>query len=459
MNNPGLEGNLSRQAYHTGVSKRKTFDYDVTCVVLGGGAGTRLYPLTHKRAKPAVPLGAKFRLIDVPISNCLNSCLNRIFIVTQFNSTSLHRHITASYHFDRFSTGFVEILAAQQTPQYDVEQAWYEGNADAVRKNLVRLREAGGDDVLILSGDQIYQMDYREILKTHRAATGTGPPGATIAALLVPREEARDFGVLRITPDGDVTDFVEKPGQNDALFEGLEAPPELLARFNISEAKEPLYLANMGIYAFGLADLERALDNQLYDFGREVLPSLLGERRVRAHLFQGYWEDVGTIATFHRANIELARPVPRFNFYDQDAQIYTRARLLPASKIQGASITSSLLSDGCIVDKAEIEDSLIGVRSVIGCDCTIKKTYIMGADYYETEQDRAANRAAERPHFGIGSGSHIENAIIDKNARVGKNVILSNREGHTTYDDGIVVIRQGITVVPRGTVLPDGYSV
>ena len=452
-----------RPPYHTGVKKRstkqKTFDYDVTCVVLGGGAGTRLHPLTCKRAKPAVPLGSKFRLIDIPISNCLNSCLNRIFIVTQFNSTSLHRHITASYHFDRFSKGFVEILAAQQTPQYDVEQSWYEGNADAVRKNLARLREAGGDNVLILSGDQIYQMDYREILKTHRASLGSGPPGATIAALLVPREEARDFGILRISSEGDVIDFVEKPGQNDALFDGLEAPPDLLARFNISQTSEPLYLANMGIYAFGLGDLERALDNQLYDFGREVLPSLLGEKRVRAHLFQGYWEDVGTIATFHRANIELAKAVPRFNFYNEDAPIYTRARLLPATKIQGASITSSLLSDGCIVDRAVIEDSLIGVRSVIGRDCTIKNTYIMGADYYETDEDRAANRAGERPHFGIGPGSHIENAIIDKNVRVGNNVALRNREAHTTFDDGRVVIREGITVVPRGTVLPDGYRI
>jgi glucose-1-phosphate adenylyltransferase len=239
----------------------------------------------------------------------------------------------------------------------------------------------------------------------------------------------------------------------------LEASPELLERFNISEAREPLYLANMGIYAFGLRDLEQALDNQLYDFGREVLPSLLEKRRVRAHLFQGYWEDVGTIATFHRANIELARAVPRFNFYDEDAPIYTRARLLPATKIQGASITSSLLSDGCIVDKAVIEESLIGVRSVIGGDCTIKNTYIMGADYYETDADRAANSAGKRPHVGIGPGSYIEKAIIDKNARVGNNVTLRNREAHTTFDDGRVVIREGITVVPRGTVLPDGYCI
>lgn len=439
--------------------KQKTFDYDVTCVVLGGGAGSRLHPLTYKRAKPAVPLGAKFRLIDIPISNCLNSCLNRIFIVTQFNSTSLHRHITASYHFDRFSGGFVEILAAQQTPQYNVDQSWYEGNADAVRKNLVRLREAGGGDVLILSGDQIYQMDYRDILKTHRKSGGSGSPGATIAALLVPREEARDLGILKISPEGDVIDFVEKPGQNDALFRGLEAPPELLARFNILEAREPLYLANMGIYVFGLRGLERALDNQLYDFGREVLPSFLAEGGVRVHLFQGYWEDVGTIATFHRANIELARAVPRFNFYNEDAPVYTRARLLPATKIQGASITSSLLSDGCVIDKAVIEESLIGVRSVIGRDCIIKNTYIMGADYYETAAGGDASGESKQPCVGIGAGSHIENAIIDKNARVGNNVTLRNREARTTFDDGRVVIREGITVVPRGTVLPDGYTV
>ena len=434
---------------------QKTYDYNVTCVIMGGGAGTRLYPLTHQRSKPAVPLGAKYRLIDIPLSNCLNSGLNRIFILTQFNSTSLHRHISASYHFDRFSRGFVEILAAQQTPQYNVEHSWYQGTADAVRKNLVRFRDVGGTEALILSGDQIYQMDFREILSTHRGADGSGRRSAdvTIAGLLVPRERARHFGIMRIDAGGNVLEFVEKPGKNDALFEGLEAPPELVERFKVPAGEGPWYLANMGIYVFDLDLLERALAGAYCDFGKEVLPSLLDSCRVRAYLFHGYWEDIGTIRAFHQANLELASSSPRFQFYLEDKPIFTRARLLPASKINDAGIKSSLLSDGCLIDRALIENSLIGVRSVIQNGSVIKNSYVMGADYYEGSHEDG------RPAIGIGEGSHIENAIIDKNARVGRNVSIRNREEHTTFEDGRVVIREGIVVVPRGGVIPDGYAI
>jgi glucose-1-phosphate adenylyltransferase len=433
---------------------QKTYDFDVTSIIMGGGSGTRLYPLTHQRSKPAVPLGAKYRLIDIPLSNCLNSGLNRIFILTQFNSTSLHRHISRSYHFDRFSRGFVEILAAQQTPQYNVEHSWYQGTADAVRKNLVRFRDVGGTEILILSGDQIYQMDFTEILRTHRGTDGTGRRRAdvTIAGLLVPRERARSFGIMRIDADGKVLEFVEKPGKNDTLFEGLEAPPELVERFDVPAGEGPWYLANMGIYVFDPDHLERALMSSLCDFGKEVLPSLLGSCRVRAHLFHDYWEDIGTIRAFHQANIELASPNPRFQFYMEDKPIFTRARLLPATKIQDAAIKSSLLSDGCLIDHAVIESSLIGVRAVIRSGCVIKNSYVMGADFYEEGNDG-------RPAIGIGEGSHIENAIIDKNARVGRKVSIRNREEHTTFEDGRVVIREGIVVVPRGGVIPDGYSV
>ena len=441
--------------------RQKTYEYNVTCVVMGGGAGTRLYPLTYKRSKPAVPLGAKFRLIDIPISNCLNSGLNRIFILTQFNSTSLHRHISSSYHFDRFSRGFVEILAAQQTPEYNVEHSWYQGTADAVRKNMVRIRDAGGQEVLILSGDQIYQMDFSEILRTHRGADGTGRESAhvTIAGLLVPRERARHFGIMKTDASGAVLEFVEKPGKNDALFEGLEAPPELLERFKVSAEDGPWYLANMGIYVFDLDLLGRALDNDLPDFGKEVLPSLLKTCRVRVHLFDGYWEDIGTIRAFHQANIDLALPLPRFHFYNQDKPIFTRARLLPASKIQSASVNCSLISDGCLIEDARLENSLIGVRSILKRGCFIRNSYVMGADFYEMEEDRVGTNRRDIPDVGIGEGSHIENAIIDKNARVGRNVSIRNREEHTTFDDGRVVIREGIVVVPRGGVIPDGYSI
>ena len=437
----------------------KKYDYNVTCVIMGGGAGTRLYPLTYKRAKPAVPLGAKFRLIDIPISNCLNSGLNRILVLTQFNSTSLHRHISRSYHFDRFSSGFIEILAAQQTPQYNVEHSWYEGTADAVRKNLLRFREARGEEILILSGDQIYQMDYTDILETHRGKDGGGCADVTIAGILVPRERAGGFGVMRIDAHGRVLEFVEKPESNEKLFEGLEAPAELVERFNLPKGEGPQYLANMGIYVFNVNVLEQALDNDLCDFGKEVLPSLLSRFNVRAMLFQGHWEDIGTIQAFHKANIELAGPNPRFDFYRQDAPIYSRARLLPPTRIQNAKVTSSLIADGCLVDSAVIESSLIGLRAIVRSHCTIKNTYVMGADYYEGEDSRAQAREDGVPEIGIGEGTWIENAIIDKNARVGRNVSLRNREGYTTFDDGRVVIREGIVVVPRDGIIPDGYSI
>lgn len=440
--------------------RERRFDFSVTCVILGGGAGTRLYPLTHRRAKPAVPLGGKFRLIDVPVSNCLNSGFNRIYVLTQFNSTSLHRHISQSYHFDRFGRGFIEILAAQQTPEYQdaVDRSWYQGTADAVRKNIARFREAGGSDVLVLSGDQIYQMDYREVLATHRGERGDGPADVTIAGLLVSKDRAGALGIMKIDDSGTVLAFVEKPKTEERL-RALEAPPELVARCGLSEGTSPLYLANMGIYAFRREVLEEALDNDFCDFGKEVLPSILSRHRVRAHLFSGYWEDIGTIRTFHRANIELAGPSPRFHFYLEDAPVYSRARLLPPTRLEDATLRYALVADGCLIESASIERSVIGLRSVIGKGCAIRNTYIMGADFYETEESKAEARRKGEPNVGIGEGTRIENAIVDKNARIGRNVSIVNAEGHTTYDDGRVVIREGIVVVPRGGVVPDGYAI
>lgn len=440
------------------VKRLKTLDYNVTSVIMGGGAGTRLSPLTLRRAKPAVPLGGKFRLIDIPISNCINSGLTRIYILTQFNSTPLHRHISRSYQFDRFSVGFVEILAAQQTPEHQTDaSSWYQGTADAVRKNLQRFRDAGGDEVLILSGDQIYQMNFQEILVTHRGRGDQPPADVTIGAVLVPREKAGSFGILRTGADGSVQAFVEKPGNEESRYHGLHAPPELLRDFGLPVDSEPCYLANMGIYVFRLEVLEKALENDYPDFGKEVLPSLLGRVNVRAHLFHGYWEDIGTIRAFHQANVELASDLPQFNFYDQENPVYTRARLLPAAKLQDMNVKSSLICDGCLVTQATVENSLIGLRSVVGRGVHIRSTYVMGADTYETEENRAENRRRGIPDIGIGDGSVIEGAIIDTNARVGKNVRIVNEKGLPDYNDGVVIVRDGIAVVPRLGVVPDGY--
>ncbi len=437
-----------------------TYDHSVTCIIMGGGQGTRLYPLTHQRSKPAVPLGGKYRLIDIPISNCINSGLRRIYILTQYNSTSLHRHISRSYHFDRFTPSFVEILAAQQSPNYSLDHAWYEGTADAVRKNLKRLHDVGGRYALILSGDQIYQMDFRDVLRTHRGGETVGAAEVTIAGLLVPREQARSLGIMRIDPEtGRVLEFIEKPGDNDALFEGLEATPDMLAQFGLDPAHGPYFLANMGIYVFDQDRLEKALDNEYSDFGKQVLPSLLDRCEVRAHLFHGYWEDVGTIRTFHKANLDLAQALPQFNFYLQENPVYTRARLLPATKIQAASVTNSLISEGCLIEDARIENSVIGIRSVVGKDCVLRNSFMMGADSYETPEEIERDAREHVPRAGIGEGSIVENAIIDKNVHIGRDVRIQNLEGREDYEDGTVTIRDGIVVVPRAARVPDGYRI
>ena len=439
------------------MKKQQFYDYTVTCVIMGGGAGTRLHPLTNDRAKPAVPVGAKFRLIDIPISNCLNSGINRIYVLTQFNSTSLHRHVTSSYHFHRFSRGFVEILAAQQSPRYTEAHSWYEGTADAVRKNLPRLREAGQDDVLILSGDQLYRMDFEEVLRAHRGGAGAACD-LTIAALLVPRERARNLGIMRIDTSGRVLEFVEKPGDDDSKMRGLEAPESLLAAHGIKPGEGPYFLANMGIYCFRHPFLEEVLRQDSRDFGAEVLPAALAAGEVRAFLFDDYWDDIGTIRTFHEANIALAGPEPQFDFYSESRPVYTRARLLPASSLQSVTIREALISDGCIVQDAEIEKSLLGVRSRIGPGCKIRNTFVMGNEQYESSEDAAAHRAVGHPDLGIGGGSVVENAIIDKDARVGCNVRLVNRDGRQEHDGAQAVIRDGIIVVPRGAIIPDGYE-
>jgi len=444
------------------VKKKQVFDYSVTAVIMGGGAGTRLSPLTLERAKPAVPLAGKYRLIDIPISNCINSGYNRIYVLTQFNSTPLNRHISASYHFHRFSRGFVEILAAQQTPNRDdVSSNWYLGTADAVRKNLRRLHEADGSEVLILSGDQIYQMDFRQLLATHRTGGGGEPADVTLGAALVDKERARDLGVLRVDDAGDVVDFVEKPGHDESRFNGLEASPGLLDSFGVDPHSGPWYLANMGIYVFDHDLLVKSLQNSFVDFGREVLPSLLGKCRFRAHLHHGYWEDIGTTRAFHEANLDLAGDLSPFNFFDPQWPIYTRARLLPASKMRDVHARRSAISDGCLVEGCDLEDTLLGIRSVVRAGSKLRRCYVMGAGTYETDSDHARNYLAGIPDLGVGAGTTIENAIIDKDCRIGQEVRLVNEGGLEEYEDVDrgVYIREGVIVVARGAVIPRGFEI
>ena len=425
----------------------------VISLILGGGRGTRLYPLTRSRSKPAVPIAGKYRLIDIPISNCIHSGLNRIFVLTQFNSVSLHRHIANTYTFDPFGGGFVEILAAQQTMHHET---WYQGTADAVRRNIPYFTETSSDLVLILSGDQLYRMDFRDMIRTHLENKAE----VSIAALPVPEAEARSCGIMRVEANGRVIDFVEKPKTRE-LLDRVHTDPDWMAKLGI-EAKGRPYLASMGIYLFNRAMLVDLLaSTDAIDFGKELFPQVIAAHRVQAHLFDGYWEDIGTVGAFHKANIDLTRENPPFDFVFGDQPIYTRPRYLPCTRLSGATVTDSLISDGCVIGKnTVIENSVIGVRAQIAEDVVIRNSYIMGADVYESPKQVMANARANRPNIGIGPGSRIENAIVDKNARIGRNVRITNEPGHIDADDAQhYVIRDGIVVIPKFTILQDGLVI
>lgn len=419
--------------------------------ILGGGKGTRLYPLTRFRSKPAVPLAGKYRLIDIPISNCLNSGMNRIYLVTQFNSVSLHRHIRQSYMFDRFSGGFVEVLAAQQTI---VGADWYQGTADAVRKNLRYIEQEGIDYVLILSGDQLYRMDYRHMLQMHQEQNAD----VTIAALPVESSQAKSFGIMRIDDDGRVVGFLEKPQTKEEL-DIVRTPPDWLDAHGVPSRGRDC-LASMGIYLFNRDTLVELLSKSDYpDFGKEVFPLAIRTRRVQMYPFDGYWEDIGTIRSFYECNLALAGANPPFNFNDADAPIYTHARHLPPTRLENVTVQQSLLADGCIVeDGAVIENSVIGVRCHIGRKATIRNTVIMGADFYERPEQLTANADAGRPPVGIGEGTVIDGAIVDKNCRIGKNVRIQTECREDSEDlDADVILRDGVICVQRQAVLPDGW--
>ncbi len=423
---------------------------EVLSLILGGGRGTRLYPLTKLRSKPAVPVAGKYRLIDIPISNCINSGLNRIYILTQFLSVSLHRHIANTYKFDPFSRGFVEVLAAQQTNE---TTDWYQGTADAVRQQVRYVAEDGCSDVLILSGDQLYRMDFRQMIATHKESNAD----ATIAFLPVPRSQVEGLGLARLDETGRVMGFIEKPKTEEQLAP-FHTPAEWMARFGIKGQGRP-YLASMGIYLFKRDPLLELLSARplATDFGKEVFPRCLRTHRVQGHLFDGYWEDLGTVKAYHEASLALASDNPPFDFGIPGGVIYTRMRFLPASRFSGATLNQCLVSDGCIVlPGTTIERSVIGIRSQIGRGVRMIETVMIGADRYETEAVMAANRARGVPNVGVGDNCVIERAILDKDCRIGNNVRIVNHHGIGDAETDMYVIRDGIVSIPRGTVVPDG---
>ena len=411
-------------------------------VILGGGRGTRLHPLTHQRSKPAVPIGGKYRLIDIPISNCLNSGLRRIFVLTQYNSESLNKHLTMTYKFDVFSSAFVTVLAAEQTED---SPEWFQGTADAVRQSLRHLAAHRSKEVLILSGDQLYQMDFRKMLDTHRRHVAD----ATVAVLPVSAEQTPGFGILKVNRQGRIVHFEEKPAP--------ERLPEL-------ESEIPGYgkgfLASMGIYVFSREALERASgDPSLVDFGRHVIPKAIGDQRVQAHFFRGYWEDVGTIRSYFLANLALCDAIPPFDFYDAKRPIYTNPRFLPATKLEDCNIRRALVSEGCILYGAEIDRAVIGIRSRIGAKVRIKDSLLVGADFYETLDEMRATEARGVPPVGIGSDTVIENAIVDKNARIGRGVRILNEARLDHADGDGYFIREGIVIIPKNGVVRNGTTI
>jgi len=417
---------------------------DVISVILGGGAGTRLFPLTKDRSKPAVPLAGKYRIVDIPISNCLNSGLKRIFLLTQFNSSSLHRHVQQSYHFDEFSNGFVEIMAAQQTPG---NNTWYQGTADAVRQNLQHFGNAAHKYVLILSGDQLYRMNFRRLIEQH-ITTGAD---VTVATIPVNRCDAGSFGIMKIDAEERITQFVEKP-QDPAVLDTLKIQPKELAKLKIKPGGD-LFLASMGIYIFNRDVLTQALAGKHVDFGKHIIPNLIEGGRLFSYVYQGYWEDIGTIKAFYEANLDLSNEVPKFNFFDTQAPIYGHSRYLPSSKIVRGRIERAVVAEGCVIVDAHVEHAVIGIRSRIEAGSVVKDSILMGHDDYETPDELQAAAARGVPPFGVGKNTVIERAIIDKNTRIGDNVRISPEGKPENYDGDNYYIRDGIVVVPKGGII------
>ncbi len=425
----------------------------VLSLILGGGRGERLFPLTKLRSKPAVPVAGKYRLIDIPISNCINSGMNRIYVLTQFMSVSLHRHIANSYKFDMFGKGFVEILAAQQTIE---GSNWYQGTADAVRQNIRQIEQDPGDQVLILSGDQLYRMDYRDMLRTHRESKAD----ATIAVLPVKYESVHGLGIIGVDNAGRITGFVEKPQKKEKADECL-TPSDWIEKRGVP-CQGRNYLASMGIYLFKKDVLLKMLTSPPLDpdFGNHIFPRYYKSHAIHVHLFDGYWEDLGTIKSYHESSLALASDNPPFDFSAPEGTIFTRMRFLPAARVSDSKIKHCLISDGCVVlAGTTIEHALLGVRSRIGRNSVIRETVVIGSDLFESDAEREQNRRAGIPNFNVGDGCIIERAILDKDCRVGNNVRITNHRNILREDGDCYSIRDGIVVIPKGALVPDDAAI
>jgi glucose-1-phosphate adenylyltransferase len=420
----------------------------VVAVILGGGAGSRLYPLTSTRSKPAVPIAGKYRLVDIPISNCINSGINRMFVLTQYNSASLNKHIKNTYQFSAFSKGFVDILAAEQTPD---SLGWFQGTADAVRQSLKHIGNNDFDYVLILSGDQLYQMDFGAMIDNH-AAQGAD---ITIATIPVGEREAPEFGILKSDEEHMITSFIEKP-KKDLL-------PEWVSDTGADmQSQGRNYLASMGIYIFNrktLFDFLLEEKKDATDFGKEIIPSSIATHKVISYQYEGYWTDIGNIYSFFEANLALTLEIPLFNLFDNRNVVYSRARMLPPAKISGTTLEKTLIAEGCIIHASRVENSVIGIRSRIGQGSTIVSCYMMGSDYYETLAEIARNSDKSVPKLGIGDRCYIKNVIIDKNCRIGNDVRINGGEHLPDSDHSLYTVKDGIVVLKKGAVLPDGFVI
>jgi glucose-1-phosphate adenylyltransferase len=419
----------------------------ILAIILGGGQGSRLAPLTESRSKPAVPIAGKYRLVDIPISNCINSDIKRMFVLTQFNSASLNQHIKNTYHFSHFSTAFVDILAAEQTPD---NPTWFQGTADAVRQCMQHFLNHDFEYALILSGDQLYQMDFNQMIQAHEKSGAT----ISIATLPVSAKEAPEFGILKTDSDNFITSFIEKPK--------AELLPEWTSEVSAemkSEGKH--YLASMGIYIFNRDLLVELMANpETKDFGKEIIPQAIGKQKILSYQYEGYWTDIGNIDSFFEANLGLTDDIPKFNLFDNSSKIYTRARVLPPSKITGAStIDRSVIAEGCIVNSATIEHSVIGIRSRIGYGTTIFNSYLMGNDYYQNLEEIRTNDLHNIMNIGIGERCFINYTIVDKNCRIGNDVKLNGGKHLADINTDLYTVKDGIIVVKKGVVLPDGFSV
>jgi glucose-1-phosphate adenylyltransferase len=424
------------------------FAKETVSIILGGGAGSRLHPLTASRSKPAVPIGGKYRLVDIPISNCINSNLNRIFVLTQFNSASLNQHIKNTYHFSAFSSGFVDILAAEQTPD---NPGWFQGTADAVRQSLRHLAKMDFEYVLILSGDQLYQMDFSKMIEAHKK-TGAA---LTIATIPVGEREAPEFGILKSNQENVITSFVEKPKKEILKDWTSDTGTEM-------KAQGRNYLASMGIYVFNKEILHQFL-NEVHpnatDFGKEIIPDSIANYKVLSYQYDGYWTDIGNIYSFFEANIALTQDVPLFNLFDSAQKVYTRARMLPPAKVSGTIINKAILAEGCIIHAKEVTSSVVGIRARVGKDTVIKHTYIMGCDYYENIDQIEQKNKKGIPILGIGERCIIEDAIIDKNCSIGNDVTIRGGAHLEKLDHPLYTIKDGIVVVKKGAVIPNGYII